>query len=201
MASKLVHGIGHNDADYPVTTYEVIDGKLKQLQMCHFYRAWKRMIARCYSLKFQAKFPTYRGCSVTQEWHSFVAFRAWMLTQPWEGSELDKDILVPGNKVYSPDTCIFVPSHLNMFMTDRAAARGEWPIGVSWQKSAGKYKAYCRNPFTGKQEHLGLFSDPDNAHEAWRKRKHEHACRYADIQSDPRIAQALLTRYAAGALQ
>ena len=123
--SKLVHGIGRNDADYPVTIYDVIDGKLKQLRTCHFYHAWKHMIARCYSQKFQAKYPTYRGCSVTPGWHSFAAFRAWMLTQPWEGSELDKDILEPGNKVYSPDACIFVPSHLNMFMTDRAAARGE----------------------------------------------------------------------------
>ncbi|WP_339733316.1 hypothetical protein [uncultured Pseudomonas sp.] len=193
--SKLVHGIGRNDADYPVTIYDVIDGKLKQLRTCHFYHAWKHMIARCYSQKFQAKYPTYRGCSVTPGWHSFAAFRAWMLTQPWEGSELDKDILEPGNKVYSPDACIFVPSHLNMFMTDRAAARGEWPIGVSWQKSADKFKAYCRNPFTCKQEHLGMFSDPDAAHEAWRKRKHELACLYAEQQTDPRIAQALRTRY------
>lgn len=82
-----------------------------------------------------------------------------------------------------------------MFMTDRAAARGEWPIGVSWQKSAGKFKAYCHNPFTCKQEHLGMFTDHDAAHEVWRARKHELSCQYADRQTDPRIANALRKRY------
>ena len=145
--------------------------------------------------------PTYQGCR--NEFSSFEEFKQWAESQAGfykkDGKgkfwQIDKDLISPGSKVYSPDACIFVPSQLNMFMTDRAAARGEWPIGVSWQKSADKFKAYCRNPFTCKQEHLGMFSDPDAAHEAWRKRKHELACLYAEQQTDPRIAQALRTRY------
>lgn len=78
--AKLVHGVGRNDADYPVTIHAFIDGKQEQLWLCHFYRAWKQMIARCYSQKFQAKYQTYGGCSVAPEWHSFSVFRAWMLT-------------------------------------------------------------------------------------------------------------------------
>jgi hypothetical protein len=119
-----------------------------------------------------------------------------MASQPWEENQLDKDVLVPGNKVYSPFTCVFLPRHLNLFMTDSGAARGKWPIGVSWYKSRGKLRAICCNPFTGANEYLGLFSCPNEAHEAWRRRKHELACQYADQQTDPRIAAALRSRYA-----
>lgn len=119
-----------------------------------------------------------------------------MIDQKWEGMSLDKDIIVLGNKVYGPDTCVFVPCQVNNFLTDHGAARGAWPIGVSWGEEACKFKARCRNPITGKQEHLGYFTDPAEAHEAWRARKHQHALRYAEQQTDSRIAAALRTRYA-----
>lgn len=195
---KLVRGVGVNDADYPVNITAVIGGRRKALWECRFYRAWVGMLERCYSAKFHDRCPTYIGCSVTPEWHSFSAFRAWMVAQDWEGNHLDKDILHPGNKIYAPDTCVFVSHQLNMFMTDRGAARGEWPIGVHWNRRVGKFVAQCRNPFTGASEYLSLFTCPAEAHEAWRARKHEHACVYADMQTDPRIAKALRARYAQG---
>lgn len=121
-----------------------------------------------------------------------------MLAQDWEGKHLDKDILRPANKVYGPDACVFVPGQLNAFLNDRGAARGEYPIGVTWNRQRGKLLARCCNPFTRKLEHLGYFTDSAEAHEAWRARKHQHAIRYADMQTDSRIAAALRTRYAAG---
>lgn len=196
---KLVHGVGVNDADYPVNTYAVINGRHKRLWRCPIYRSWRDMLNRCYSAKWHDQFPTYTGCTVDPEWHSFMAFRAWMLSQDWEGKQLDKDILFPGNKVYGPDSCVFVSSQLNSFMIDCCAARGKWPIGVCWAERAGKFIALCRNPFTGKRGHLGYFTDPFEAHEAWRAKKHEYACRYADMQTDPRIAEALKSRYLKGA--
>lgn len=194
--NKLIFGVGSNDADYEVYVYSVTGGASKVVWICPFYKAWKSVFVRCYSEKFQAKRSTYSGCSVTKEWHLFSAFRAWMLTQPWRGNHLDKDILQPGNKIYSPDTCAFVSGQLNAFMTDSGAARGEWPIGVSWHKRDEVFTANCNNPFTGRQESLGYFRCPAEAHEAWRRRKHEHALRYADMQTDPRIAAALRGRYA-----
>jgi hypothetical protein len=187
---KLVYGIGINDSDYSV--YPKISG---MEVICPYYRAWANMIRRCYCAKLQAKYPTYTGCSVVPEWHSFMTFRAWMIEQPWEGNDLDKDILFPGNKVYGPNTCVFISHGLNSFTTESASARGEWPIGADWHKRAGKFRASCRNPFTGKQEHLGLFTCPNEAHEAWRTRKHEHALALAAQQTDPRVAKALSTRY------
>ncbi len=188
--TKLVQGVGVNDADYAVTS--IVSGKMS---ICPFYRAWAHMLERCYSAKKQAKYPACIGCSVAPEWHRFMGFRAWMVKQDWQGMQLDKDLLFPGSKVYGPDTCVFITSGLNKFTTDRAADRGEFPLGACWHKQSGRFRAQCCNLFTGKRESLGLFTCPDAAHEAWRKRKHEHALALAAQQSDPRIAKALSIRY------
>ncbi len=187
---KLVYGVGTNDANYVVQP--TINGKRV---VCPFYATWQGMLERCYSEKYQAKYPTYIGCSVVPEWHRFMAFRAWMVERDWQGRELDKDLLIQGNRVYGPQTCAFISQGLNSFTNDSAAARGDWPTGVHWSKRNGKFRAQCSNPFTGKREHLGRFTCPDQAHEAWRKRKHELALQIAALHADPRIAKALSTRY------
>lgn len=193
---RLIFGVGVNDADYVFRKGAVVDGKFKNLFICPFYRVWNHMIERCYSEKYQSRKPTYIGCSVVDSWIYFSNFRRWMEDKPWHGNVIDKDLLVIGNKVYSPETCVFVPEKLNLFVTDNRACRGKFPIGVSVSKSGLKFRASCRNPFTGKREVLGYYTCPQEAHEAWRKRKHEHACRYADMQTDQRIAVALRKRYA-----
>lgn len=124
-----------------------------------------------------------------------MRFRAWMVGHDWEGKQLDKDILVKGNKLYSPNTCAFVDRVVNLFLTDRAAARGEWPIGVRWFEQSQKFMSRCGNPFTKEMEYLGLFHCPNKAHQAWKARKHELACQLADIQADERVAEALRVRF------
>lgn len=189
--NRLVYGVGINDADYHVVFQE--HGKR---WVCPIYQAWSDMIRRCHNKKRQERHPTYRGCTVTQKWFSFLEFRAWMSHQDFEGKQLDKDILCPGNKIYSPETCAFVSQNINTFVTDSGATRGDLPLGVHLHKRSGKLVAQCRNPFTGKKEHLGYFLDSESAHEAWRNYKHKMALIYADLQTDPRVAQALRTRYA-----
>lgn len=192
---RLVCGVGINDADYQVAVNEAVGHKYKQIWLCPIYAAWRNMLRRCYSKKFQEKRPTYKGCCVHPDWFRFSVFRKWMVEQEWEGKELDKDILVSGNKVYGPDTCVLVPAALNMFMTDRSELRGKWPIGVSWSEHHQKFQSQCSDPITGKRGHIGFFDCPNQAHDAWRKRKHELACVYADQQTDRRIADALRNRY------
>lgn len=187
---KLIHGVGVNNADY--TVRPVIDGKEV---WCPFYRAWASMLSRCYGAKYQAKKPTYIGCTACIEWLTFSNFKKWMEKQDWRGKHLDKDLLVKGNKVYSPDTCVFVDGSTNKFTTDRANDRGEWPIGVYFDKEEGMFKSQCNNPFTKKQENLGRFTCPEQAHKAWKARKHELACKLADLQTDERVANSLRTRY------
>ena len=197
---KLVCGIGLNDADYVVVKFEMIDcadGKRKQKQawVCPFYRAWTGMLKRCYSAKYKKSRPTYTGCTVSEEWLTFSSFRSWMETQDWKGKQLDKDILFEGNKVYSAETCVFVTPSVNTFTIDSGAARGEFLIGVSWHKASEKFHSRCNNPFTKKYEHLGLFNSEQEAHKAWLKRKLELAHELAAMQTDPRVAKALIDRY------
>jgi hypothetical protein len=193
---KLIYNIGVNNATYAVTRSEKVNGKQKRVWVCPYYSAWTGMLKRCYSEPYLKKHPTYRGCSVCPEWIYFMTFKAWMVTQEFEGKQLDKDILFEGNKVYSPETCRFVTDSLNKFLIDHGAARGGWPIGVHWYKRCCKFMARCRNPLTKKRELLGYFICPQAAHEAWRKRKHELALALADLQDDPDIAEALRKRFA-----
>lgn len=111
------------------------------------------------------------------------------------GKQLDKDILIPGNKLYSKDTCVFVSRKLNTFLNDHGMASGPYPTGVSWHKATSMFSAQCSDPATGRSKHLGLFETPEEAYLVWKAKKHEHALAYAEQQTDPRIAEALRTRY------
>ena len=188
--NHLTFGVGINNADYP--TQPRVNGKQVK---CPYYKAWLHMLERCYDEKYQECYPTYVGCSVCPEWLYFMNFRKWMMTQDWEGKDLDKDLLIKGNKIYSPANCAFVDQITNGFTTDSGRTRGEYPTGVCIDERKGKFRARCSNPFTKKIEHLGYFTCPNQAHLAWKKRKHELACELADLQTDPRVAEALRTRY------
>ena len=158
-----VHGVGVNDADYAVKPV----GPDGQMEICPFYRTWQSMLTRAYSPVYHLLRPTYVGTTVCEEWHLFMAFRAWMAEQDWEGKQLDKDIRQPGNKQYSPQTCMFVTPEINRLLNDHAAARGDFPIGVACREN--RYQARVRE--NGKEKHLGLFDTPEEAHLAWRKAK------------------------------
>ena len=198
--NKLVCGVGVNDLGYKIHVMEELTkngGKRirKSVFLCPYYEAWRSMLQRCCSKKFLERNPSYIGTSVCSEWLYATAFKKWMEQKDWHGKCLDKDIIVPGSKLYSPETCSFVLKATNSFVTARDASRGDYPIGVHLCKRTGKYLARCKNLFTGKNEHLGYFSTPEEAHEAWRKRKHELAQLVAATESDPRIVAALKKRY------
>ena len=187
--NKLVCGVGINDLDRSV--YWRVDGKVV---ICPVYRVWKSMLVRCYDSNFHHKI-TYVESYVVPEWLRLSNFERWMEQQDWEGKELDKDILFPCNKVYGPETCVFISHTLNTFLIDSAGARGDFPLGTHWHKATQMYAAQCGNPFTKKREHLGLFNNPEDGHLVWKERKHELSCALADKQTDPRVAAALRVRY------
>ena len=193
-ASMTVYGFGIKDLDSATEVRAIVDGRKKAVWKCPFYKSWSSMIERCYSPIYQSKHPTYVGCSVVPEWQYFSAFKKWMESQNYEGRHLDKDILVPGNKVYGPDYCVFVSAELNNFLTDNKSRRGQWPIGVSWRESRKKFRAQCGNPITGKYETLGSFDCPDEAHMAWKKRKIEIATQWHEVREDPRVFNAIMDR-------
>ncbi|WNO60454.1 hypothetical protein [Rheinheimera sp. MMS21-TC3] len=99
----------------------------KGAQTRAIYSRWIDMIKRCYDPKKQERHPTYKGCSVCDEWHNFQNFVKWFeANHPKDGKyyELDKDIIVTGNKVYSPETCVFATRSENTLeMADRNYAK------------------------------------------------------------------------------
>ncbi len=197
---KLVCGVGVNDLGYRVHVREWVTENggeriWKTVFLCPYYEVWKHMLTRCYSEKYLESKPSYIGTSVCGEWVYASEFKKWMEQQDWHGKCLDKDIIAPKSKLYSPESCAFVLKATNSFVVANDARRGECPIGVDLCKPTGKYRTHCNNPFTGKNEHLGYFSTPEEAHEAWRKRKHELAQLVAATESDPRVIEALKKRY------
>ena len=198
--NKLVWGVGVNDLGYRVHVREEVtkDGGKKiwkPVFKCKHYTVWASMLKRCYSKQYLESKPSYIGTSVCSEWLYASEFKKWMEKQDWDGKCLDKDIIVRGNKLYSPETCAFVLPATNSFVIASDASRGDYPVGVSLYKPTGEYRARCSNTFTREDEHLGLFLTPQEAHEAWRKRKQEIAQLVANTESDPRIVAALKKRY------
>ncbi len=107
------------------------------------YKVWQMMLHRCYDEKVQEKLPTYQGCSVAEEWHNFQNFAEWFDKNYLEDWELDKDLLIKGNKVYSAQTCCFIPHEINILLSNNKANRGKLPVGVIWHKKKGKFVAQC----------------------------------------------------------
>lgn len=198
--AKLVCGVGINDVNYKVVRKFTVIGAtgqtIKTSWTCPFYRAWTNMINRCYNERALALQPSYRGCTVCEEWLLFSNFKKWMETQDWEGKQLDKDLLIRGNKIYSPDTCLFLASRINYFIKETNKSRGMFKIGVSWHKWAGKFTAAasCCGKDSSKK-YLGYFDTEQEAHKAWLTAKLEQARILSAEQSDPRIAKALKERY------
>jgi len=198
MSRRLVQGVGINDADYVTVQYEryYLEGKSKQrlVWVCPFYKRWKGLLERCYSEKYHKKHPSYSGCTVTEDWKYFSKFKAWMEEQRWENNELDKDLLVDGNKVYSPETCVFVSRLVNSFIVNSKQSKGPYLVGVCFNKVLGKFQALC-SQLNDKQKHLGYFDSEEDAHKAWKAEKFRLACLLANEQKDPRVAEALIKKF------
>lgn len=185
---KLVYGCGINNADYNTSWY-VGDKRA----VCPFYKRWTGMLSRCYSEKFKRKTSSYLDCRVSDEWKYFMNFKLWMEKQDWEGKELDKDLLVEGNRVYGPNTCMFIDQEVNTFILENKNRRGDWPLGVYFNKPSKKFLAYVREE--RRNRYLGQFGCPNEAHNAWREAKRELAVALAAKQANLLVSLALLERY------
>lgn len=112
------------------------------------YKYWENMIRRCYYENSLNKHETYIGCNILEEWLCFDIFLEWFEDNYYncnnERMDLDKDILFKGNKIYSPQTCVFVPHRINTLFVKKDKNRGNLPIGVFWDEDRHKYKATWR---------------------------------------------------------
>lgn len=190
MAEKLIFGIGVNDINHK--THNRINGKDV---MCEIFSRWRGMISRCYTESRLKNHPSYIDVTVCNEWLVFSNFKIWMESKNWKGMHLDKDILVPNNKVYHPDLCCFVPRGLNNFILEGNKSKTGRMAGVHLEKQTGRFKAQCHNPFTMKNENLGRYDYEDEAHAAWKMRKLQLAIEWSKIISDKAVINAVVARY------
>ena len=152
------------------------EGKYKIKENGKFKREfviWVSMLQRCYDPKYQEKYPTYKGCKVEDFFLNFQHMCEWLDENyyeiPGEVMHLDKDILCKGNKVYSRETCIFVPQRINKLFTKCDKSRGDNPIGVT-PRSSGNYQAHCRDG-NGKLIPLGTYSTKEEAFKVYKECK------------------------------
>lgn len=172
-----------------------IDGvKTKQ------YKTWFSMMNRCYNPKYHSS-ETYTKSYVCNEWHNFQVFAKWFDENYYEidghTMDLDKDILKKGNKIYSPDTCIFVSREINSLFTKNEKIRGNLPIGVSWHIRDKKYSSTCNNMITGKQEFLGYYEEVFEAFYTYKCRKEQIIKEVAELYKCeiPRVLYLALRTY------
>lgn len=194
VGSTLVYGVGLNDAGYITQKFERIDGKQRLAWSCPFYQAWKHMLKRAYCKLYAAKHPAYEGVTVCSEWLVFSSFAAWMSRQDWEGKQLDKDLLIPGNREYGPDACAFVSNKVNSMLTNCSRDAGRFLTGVYRRASENKFRARARSD--GEHIFLGSFFTELEAHAAWQAFKADEIEREALAMTDQRVAQAMLYRAA-----
>lgn len=154
------------------------------------YRVWKNMLYRSYNKEFQICNPTYAGCSVDKDWHNFQNFAAWYTSHKNYGKkdyQMDKDLKIIPNKVYSPDTCDIIPSQINSLLLNSVDRRGSYIVGVSFNKSAGRYNSYCcilLEDGESKNKNLGYFNTEQEAFFAYKKAKEKNVKRVANLYKD-----------------
>ncbi len=129
------------------------------------YKTWAGMLERCYDVKFKEKYPTYKGCSVDEKWHNFQVFAKWFEENYTEKSHLDKDIMIKGNKIYSPETCCFVPQAINSIFSIKPKPLNKTPYYHKFQVQMNKY---------GKKIYIGLYDTELEALLAYKEAKKDY---------------------------
>lgn len=182
---KKVCNIGINDSEY-LTTYIVNNKTIT----CPYYQVWVNMLRRCYSAQSLLKRPTYIGCSVCDKWLLFSNFKLWMEKQDWVGKQLDKDLLIKGNKTYSPNTCLFVTSEINNILLNSEVSNSSNFIGMTWDNRRSRYLVRCN--VSNKNVHLGHVKTQELASNLYNSFKKKHIIEVASTQNDTQLKEALI---------
>lgn len=151
------------------------------------YYTWLHMLERSIDKSLKDKKPTYKDCRCCKEWLSFDDFNKWLHSQEnfqiWKSlkwSALDKDILIKGNKLYSPETCLLVPLNVNTLFVKRDSLRGKYPVGVFFEN--GKYRATCSDPFLNTMKTIGYYQTLDEAFISYKNYKENIIKQVANIE-------------------
>ena len=177
VGEKLVAGVGYNDGTYPSVGVKE-------------HALWRSMLARCYTERNLRLKPAYRGCSASESFKKYKYFYEWcnnqkgfkMYDQSGRMFALDKDLLLKGNKVYSEDTCVFIPMEINNIIVKSDSLRGDYPVGVGYDKERDKFqsKMWVEN----KPKFLGRFDTVEEAFSKYKESKETHIKTVAEKWKD-----------------
>ena len=176
--SKLVYGVGINDADYVVSP--LIDGVRV---ICPIYRAWHCMVSRCYSKNY-----SFSSSVVCDEWLIFSNFKRWAEQHQVEGRRLSKNLINGPTQLYSSENCVFISNKVSNILLTGESRRGLYPLGVSRHKN--RFVARCN--VNGVDKKIGRYPCIDTAHKAWQLFKAEIIEEASYTQDDERVVAALL---------
>lgn len=158
------------------------DGKYNIRKDKYAHSFWIQMLRRCYSDNYHIKNPTYKECTVHDEWLNFQNFCGWFYNNYYKIENqrmcLDKDILHKNNKEYSSVNCVFAPNDINVLFTKRQNRRGKYPIGVYWDKDSCKYKSQLT--YLNKRINLGRFNTSEEAFKHYKIAKEKAIKEVAD---------------------
>lgn len=192
---KLLRGVGTNDWGFAVAKEDGQGGVIPSV----VYRKWADMLRRG-DKSVWIKRPHYSGVSVAQEWLTFSSFARWFVERTdTPAYELDKDILVPGNRHYSPQTCLIIPNWLNTFV-QILGRDGDPPVGSHYDKMGKRFRVSVSRGSGKGIGHVGSYRNPYLAAEAYRKAKLEilkgHEQEVSLIQEQNHLSINLLERIA-----
>lgn len=149
------------------------------------YTKWQSMLERCYEKDSKdLKYPAYSDCSVHTDWHNFQNFAKWFVSQKHHdaGYDIDKDILITGNRVYSEDTCCLVPPEINNMAVSLRFIGVRKPMGISYNKKSRKYIAkICMG---GYQKYIGSYKTLEQASAAYIELKKRYFKNMAIVHKD-----------------
>lgn len=174
---ELIAGVGIND----------VNGVVKHDKA---YTIWREMIVRCYKGSYWEKRPTYKHCDVCDEWKRYSNYLQWYNANYIEGFDVDKDLLsfCTEKKIYSPETCCFLPPEINCALSTSKSIERDLPVGVHIISG-------CITSSLG-NNHLGTFPTVEMAHKAYLNAKKEHIINLANKWKDkiePRAYDALIS--------
>lgn len=192
VTRPTIYNVGFIGSKYP-TSFRDVGGKKRNMPE---YEQWSGFLRRCYDEKYHKKYQTYIGCACSKNFTSYEYYTEWCHKQIGfsKGWNLDKDLLVKGNKLYSEDTCVFIPTEINALLTKTNGLRGKYPIGVHFCNGKKKFVAQI-NRNKGQQDYLGAFDTVEEAFLAYKTAKEDFIKQVAEKwkgQIDPRAYEAMM---------
>jgi len=155
---RLVCGVGV--MDIKGGSQIIVNGVVKK---CPIYSRWVIMLRRCYNPNRTQYFEnSYKDVTVCDEWLTYSNFKGWVLNQEWVGKDLDKDLISPSSREYSPKTCCFITHKLNLALSAEKSSKGDSLIGCYWRTDRNKFQANIS--LGDKVKYLGRFDTELEAH-------------------------------------